>query len=54
MTVQNKYDLMAAINSLNRLIFDKEWRNYQTCRVVFSFNYLIDLNQKNDNIIRIC
>ena len=46
MTLQNKYDLMAAIYSLNRLICYKEWRKYQMCRVVFSFNYLIVLNQK--------
>jgi hypothetical protein len=36
-----KYDLMAAINSQNRLIYYKKWRKYQMCRVASSFNYLI-------------
>jgi hypothetical protein len=36
-----KYDFMAAINSLHRLICYKEWRKYQTCHVASSFNYLI-------------
>jgi hypothetical protein len=44
--VTNKYDLMPAINSLNRLICYKEWRKYQACRVTSSFNYLIELKQK--------
>ncbi len=46
MTLQKQYDLMAAINSLNRLICYKEWRKYQTCRVASSFNCLIELKQK--------
>jgi hypothetical protein len=40
MRLQKQYDLMAAINSLNRLICYKEWRKYQTCRVAYSFNCL--------------
>jgi hypothetical protein len=39
--VTEKYDLMAAINNLNRLICYKEWRKYQVCRVASSFKYLI-------------
>jgi hypothetical protein len=39
--INKKYDLMAAINSLNRLICYKEWRKYQMCRVTSSFNCLI-------------
>jgi hypothetical protein len=41
---QKKYDLMAAINSLNRLICYKGWRKYQTCRMASSFNFLIKQN----------
>jgi hypothetical protein len=37
----NSVNLMAAINSLNRLICYKEWRKYQTCRVASSVNCLI-------------
>ena len=44
--VRKKYDLMAAINSLNRLICYNEWRKYQACRVASSFNYLIEQKQK--------
>ena len=44
--ITKKYNMMAAINSLNRLICYKEWRKYQTCRVASSFNYLIELKQK--------
>ena len=39
--ITKKNDLMAAIYSLNRLICYKEWRKYQTCHVVSSFNCLI-------------
>ena len=46
MTLQRKYDLMAAIISLNRLTCYKEWRNYQTCRKASSFNCFIELKQK--------
>jgi hypothetical protein len=46
MTLQNKYDLMAAIFSLNRLICYKERRKYQTCRLASSFNWLIKYNYK--------
>ena len=41
MTLQKKYDLIAAIKSLNRLISYKEWRKYQTCHVASSFDCLI-------------
>ena len=44
--VTKKNDLMAAINSLNRLIYYKEWRKYQTCRVESSFDYLVELKKK--------
>ena len=44
--VAKKYDLMAAINSLKRLICYKEWRKYQTCCVASSFNCLIKWNKK--------
>ena len=44
--VTKKNDLMAAINSLNRLICYKEWRKYQACCVASCFNFLLDLNQK--------
>jgi hypothetical protein len=44
--VTKKYDLMAASNTLNRLICYKEWRKYQTCHVASSFIYLIELKQK--------
>ena len=44
--VTKKYDLMASINSLNRQICYKEWREYQTCCVAFSFNYIIEMKQK--------
>ena len=44
--VTKKYDLMAVINCLIRLICYKEWIKYQTCRVASSFNYLIELKQK--------
>jgi hypothetical protein len=40
-----KNDLMAAINSLNRLNCYEEWRKYQTCRMASRFNCLIKLYQ---------
>ena len=46
MTIQTNYDLMAAINSLNRLICYKKLRKYKACCVASSFNYLIVLKQK--------
>jgi hypothetical protein len=42
--LQKKNDLMAAINSLNRLICYQERRKYQACRVASSFNCLIKQN----------
>ena len=39
-------NLMAAINSLKRLICHKSWGKYQTCRVVPCYNYLIILNHQ--------
>jgi peroxiredoxin len=42
--VTKKNDLMAAINSLNRLICYQEKRKYQACRVASSFNCLIKQN----------
>ena len=44
MTLQQKYDLMAAINSLNSLICYKEWKKYQAYRVASSYNCLIQQN----------
>ena len=44
--VAQKYDLMVAINSLDRLIYYKEGRKLQTCRAVSCFNYPIELNQQ--------
>ena len=44
--LQKKYDLIAAINSLNRLISYKEWRKYQTYHVASSFDCLIKYNYK--------
>jgi hypothetical protein len=42
--VTKKIDLMAAINSLNRLTWYKEWTKYEACRVASSFNCLIKQN----------
>jgi peroxiredoxin len=42
--VTKKSDLMAAINSLNKLICYQERRKYQSCRVESSFNCLIKQN----------
>jgi peroxiredoxin len=42
--VTKKKNLMAAINSLNRLICYHERRKYQACRVASSFNCLIKQN----------
>jgi hypothetical protein len=39
--VTKKNDLMAAINSLNKLIFYQERRKYQVCRVASSFLYCL-------------
>jgi ubiquinone/menaquinone biosynthesis C-methylase UbiE len=39
--VAKKYDLMATINSLTRLICYNEWRKHHTCRVASSFNCLV-------------
>ena len=52
MTLQNN-DLMATNDSLNRLNCHSEWRKYQMCRAVSCFNYLIELNNKNVNFIKI-
>ena len=38
--------LMAAINSLNKLICYNEWRKHQMCRIASCFNHLIELKQK--------
>ena len=43
---KKKYDFMAAINRLNKLICYKNWRKYQMCRVASSYNFLIKQNYK--------
>jgi hypothetical protein len=47
-----KNDLMAAINSLNRLNCYEEWRKYQTSCMASRFNCLIKLNQNIFNSSR--